>query len=438
VSVWGNGYRVGWSDCAKQAFDARKAPAVSGWMKTVAVRRIVIETNAGGWHQSGMRYVVAVGVVLFLAVGLGGIKFSQISMLIAFGEAAAKQGPPPESVATAKAEAQIWESAVSAVGSVAAVQGVQLSSEVPGVVRAVRFESGQLVRAGQPLLVLDSSVERAQLSSAAAQLGLAKKIAERSRRLFAGDALTQAQLDADEAQLEALNADVGALQAQIARKTLRAPFAGRLGIRRVNLGQYLNPGEAIAVLESQGSVFVDFSVPQDQLSQVAVGTPVRATVTGQGTGSGGLDQASLTGQVAALDPTVDESTRTATARAEIANPNNVLRPGMFVSVQAVNESKVSVVAVPATAVVHQPYGDSVFVVEKSSESQAPDAPPLFARQQFVQTGRAQGDFVEIRKGLSEGREVVTAGAFKLRNGAPVVVNNSVKLDPQRNPSPENR
>jgi membrane fusion protein (multidrug efflux system) len=382
-----------------------------------------------------MRYLIAVSALVAIIAGLGGIKFNQISMLLHAGALAQKVGPPPEVVGTAVATDEAWEGTLSAVGSVAAVRGVAISNESPGVVTAIRFESGDRVRAGQVLVELDTSVERAQLASAEARKNLAALGAGRSRQLAQRDAVSQAQLDGDEAQLKTSNADFGALQAQIDRKTLRAPFAGRLGIRTVNLGQYLNPGTAVTVLESLGSVFVDFSLPQQYLADVRVGTPLRVRLAGGG--------AELGGTVAAVDPTVDASTRTIKLRASVPNPQDKLRPGMFVNVVVVRGRPSRVVSAPATAIVHASYGDSVFVVEdKKDEAGAkvlgPDGKPAkVARQQFVRTGAARGDFVAIIDGVKPGQELVTAGAFKLRNGSGVIVNNDVKATPALQPHVDN-
>jgi membrane fusion protein (multidrug efflux system) len=291
-----------------------------------------------------MRYLIPIAVLLAIVAGLGSIKFKQISMLLHAGEVAQKAGPPPEVVGTAVTAAESWEGTLSAVGSVAAVRGVAVSNEAPGVVTAIRFESGDRVRAGQVLVELDTSVERAQLESAAARKELAALGAGRSRQLANTEAVSKAQLDGDEAQLKTSSADFGALQAQIDRKTVRAPFAGRLGMRTVNLGQYLNPGTAVTVLESLGSVYVDFSLPQQHLGDVKVGTPVRIAIPAGG--------GELAGSVGAVDPTVDATTRTIKLRASVPNKADKLRPGMFVNVVVVRGERSRVVSAPATAIVH--------------------------------------------------------------------------------------
>jgi membrane fusion protein, multidrug efflux system len=384
-----------------------------------------------------MRYLVALVIVLAIAGGLAGIKYKQISGLMSAGAAMAKAGPPPEVVGTAVATEETWEGTISAVGSVAAVRGVTVSSESPGVVTAIKFESGQTVREGQVLVELDTRVERAQLASLEARKELATVNAGRSRVLAGQQAISKAQLDGDEAQVKTTEADFGALRAQIDRKTVRAPFSGRLGMRTVNLGQYLTPGTAVTVLESLGSVYVDFSLPQQQLSTVKVGTPVRVTLTGAGGGD-------LTGTIGAIDPTVDAATRSIKLRASVPNKTDALRPGMFVKVAVVLGDKGKIVSAPATSVVHASYGDSVFVVEdKKDESgnpvNGPDGKPAkVARQQFVRLGASRGDFVAIADGVKPGQELVTAGAFKLRNGAGVRINNDIKPTPALAPTVENR
>lgn len=386
-----------------------------------------------------MRYVVAVGVLLVLITGLAGIKYRQISTLIQFGEAAQQAGPPPEAVGTAVAGKDAWQGALSAVGSVAAARGVTIANEVPGVVKAIRFESGARVKAGQVLVELDSSVEQAQLAAAQARLELATASAARTRKLVEGGAATQAQRESEDAQLNTAAADVAALRAQIAKKTVRAPFGGRLGIRQVNLGQYLTPGTSLTVLESLGSVYVDFTLPQQQAGDVEVGAVVNVTVAGAAPG-----EAPLSGKIAAIDPNLDDRTRSLRLRASLDNAQERLQPGMFVNVSVVMPDREPVVTVPATAIVHAPYGDSLFVVEDKKDDKGvavkgPDGNPVkVARQQFVRVGSARGDFVAIEDGLAGGEVVVSLGAFKLHNGVPIVVNNDVKLDPSTSPRPANR
>jgi membrane fusion protein (multidrug efflux system) len=384
-----------------------------------------------------MRYVVAIAALLLLVGGLAAVKYKQIAGLMQAGKQMQKAGPPPEAVGTAVARQETWEGTLSSVGTVTAARGVAISNEVPGTVGAIRFESGNVVRAGQVLVELDTSVERAQLASLEARKELAARNVGRSRMLAQGDGIPAAQLDGDEAQLKSSTADAAALQAQIERKTLRAPFAGRLGIRTVNLGQYLNPGTPVTVLEALGSVYVDFSLPQQYLGSVSPGTAVRAGIAGE-------RGASFTGVVAAIDPALDPASRTIKLRASVPNRGDKLRPGMFVTVEVVLGQGNRVVAIPVTAVVHASYGDSVFVVEdKKDEGGAPvrddkGEVAKVARQQFVRLGDARGDFVAIADGVTAGQEVVSAGAFKLRNGTRIRINNSVQPPPSLVPHPENR
>jgi membrane fusion protein (multidrug efflux system) len=382
-----------------------------------------------------MRRVVPIVIIVSLVVILAGIKFAQIKGLIAAGAQAQKNGPPPEQVGSAVATQEKWEGTLASVGSVAAVKGVTISTEVAGTVSAIRFESGQQVRAGQVLVELDTSVERAQLASVKARRELAEVSLERSRKLAGSAAISKAQLDTDEAALKTASADFSALAAQIERKTLRAPFSGRLGIRQVNLGQFLAPGTPVTVLESQGAVYIDFSLPQEELARVPVGTPVRVTL-------GGGEK--LDGKVAAVDPTVEAASRTIKLRATVPSNTARLQAGMFVQVAVVLPEQRDVIAVPATGVMHASFGDSVYVVEDKKDEggvvqKDPSGKPLkVARQQFVRVGPAQGDFVSILDGVKAGQEIVTAGGFKLRNGAGIVVRNEVGPTPALHPNVENR
>lgn len=383
-----------------------------------------------------MRYVIAVVGLLLVIGGLVSVKYKQISGLIKMGKEMEKSGPPPEVVSTSTSALQTWEGTIYAVGSVTAVKGVTISNDAPGVVAAIRFESGALVKQGQVLVELDSSVERAQLASAQARKELALLNADRSRRLVDSAAIPRAQLDTDDALLKSSRFDLGALAAQIDRKIVRAPFAGKLGLRTVNLGQYLNPGTPLTVLEAIDSVYVDFSMPQQRLADLKVGMPLRVTLDGT--------EVTLDGSIAAIDPTLDATTRTIKVRGTVPNKDEKLRPGMFATVRVVLPQQGPVVTVPATAIVHASYGDSVFVVEDKKDDAgnvvngADGAPAKVARQQFVRLGESRGDFVAVVDGVKANEVVVVAGAFKLRNGAGVVVNNDVAPKPQIAPHPSNR
>jgi membrane fusion protein (multidrug efflux system) len=385
-----------------------------------------------------LRYLVVAGGLLLVVAALAGVKVSQISSLIAMGKEWEAAGPPPESVASGVAQAESWEGTLSAVGTVAGVESVAVSNDAPGRVVRIHFESGAEVKKGQVLVELDTSVERAQLASAKSRRGLARTNAARSKALFQQSVVSQSQFDNDQAQLEMANTDYQAIQAQIDRKMVRAPFAGRLGIRAVNVGQYLNPGTTLTTLEAVGGVFVDFTLPQRMLALVKDGMPVRISATQDG------KEPLAEGTVSAIDPAIDEVTRSIKLRASIANESAKLRPGMFVNVAVVLPRRDKVTIVPLTAVVHAPYGDSLFVIEDKKAdapgmAQTPDGRPVkVARQQFVRLGEARGDFVVVREGIKPGEAVVSAGAFKLRNGSPIVIDNSVKPEPKLDPRPENQ
>jgi membrane fusion protein, multidrug efflux system len=384
-----------------------------------------------------MRYFLPILGLLIVIGGLGGIKFAQISSLIAFGKAAEAAGPPPEAVGAALTQELSWEGQLSAVGSVVAERGVSVSNDSPGVVKAIKFDSGDEVKKGQVLVELDTGVERAQLASAQARRDLAMQTAERTRKLAASQTVTQAKVDTDEAQLKTAETELSALSAQIDRKVVRAAFTGRLGIRQVNLGQYLAPGSTLTTLEALDSVFVDFTLPQQSLHDLTVGLPVRVTVNGNVASGQPLV---ANGTIAAVDPSVDATTRSIKVRAAVPNPGQKLRPGMFVDVGVLLPKRANVVAVPQTAVVHASYGDSVFIVEapKAEDKVPPGTAVKVARQQFVRLGESRGDFIAVVDGVKVGQQVVTQGAFKLHNGARVLVNDKVPLQPKVSPTPENQ
>jgi membrane fusion protein (multidrug efflux system) len=384
-----------------------------------------------------MRYVIIiVGVISVIAV-LAGLKAAQISTLIGFGEKMQAMGPPPEVVSTVKAEQQTWEATLEAIGTVTSARGVEVSNDAAGVVSAIRFDSGQVVKKGQVLVELDTKVERAQLASIRARQKLAQTSLTRSQALVPAGALAQSQLDADEANFDELVAEGKALAAQIDRKIVRAPFSGKLGIRNVDLGQYLAPGTAVTVLESSDSVFVDFTLPQRDLSSLANGMVVRTIREGS-------SEKLAEGVITAISPAIDAATRTIKVRASLVDPENKVRSGMFVGVQVVLPQNVAVTAIPVTAFVQAAYGESVFIVAPTTgpngaPANGPDGKPAFvARQQFVRLGEMRGDFASIAEGVKPGQEVVTAGAFKLRNNAPIAIKNDGAVKPKLAPTPENK
>lgn len=337
--------------------------------------------------------------------------------------------PMPEAVTTARAEAQEWERLVTAVGSLRADQGVVVPSEGQGAVRAIRFESGQKVEAGAVLVELDADVERAQLAAAQADAELSRLNAGRARELWERRAIAQSELDAAEAAAKSALANVAALEAAIAKKTVRAPFAGRTGIRMVNLGQFLDRGNPVVTLQSLDPVHVDFSLPQQRRADLSPGFAVRVTVDA-------LPGRTFAGTVTAVSPEIDRATRTLKVQATLANAGEELSPGMFVNVAVVAPERKAVVAVPATAIYYQAYGDSIFVaVEKKDEKTGETVKR--AEQRFVRLGETRGDFVAIESGVQAGEEVVTTGAFKLSNGTKLVIDNSLAPQPQLAPKPAN-
>jgi membrane fusion protein, multidrug efflux system len=384
-----------------------------------------------------MRYVITIAALILTIGILAGIKGAQIKTLMGFGEQMQKLGPPPEAVNAAPVERQTWERTREAVATVVSSKGVTVSNDAPGVVTKLHFDSGATVKLGQPLVELDASVERAQLESLRARLMLANQSLQRTKKLIGTGVSTQQELDTQDSTFKGLVADMRAIQAQIERKTVRAPFDGKLGIRAVNLGQYLAPGTTLTVLESADSVFVDFTLPQQDLTNIQIGRVVRVR-----TEAGGKVVAE--GTISAVDSSVNAVTRSLKIRASLPNADAVLRTGMFVNAEVVLPENADVVAVPVTAVIHAPYGDSVFVVEPKqggTENAGPEGAQqgaLVARQQFVRLGATRGDFVAIEAGVDAGQKVVTAGAFKLRNQAPVTIKNEVGVEAQLDPHPENR
>lgn len=387
-------------------------------------------------RSNKLRYaIVAIGLLVVVGL-LAGLKTCQISTLMSAGKEMEKAGPPPEAVGSAVAKVVDWETTIDAVGSITGVETVEVSNDAPGIVERIRFESGDVVKRGRILVELDASTERAQLAAARSRRDLAQLATKRARNLLAGGAIAREEVDRNETELETAAGELATLTAQIERKVVRAPFDGRVGIRAVNLGQYLAPGTMITSLAATEGVYVDFTVPQELLSSLRVGLPVRVELRGT--------QEPIAARLAAIDPTIDAATRSVRLRADVPDGEARLRPGMFVSVAVVLPERVRVVIVPITAVVHASYGDSVFVIEPKPAGSpgmttTPDGKPVkVVRQQLVRLGVARGDFVVIAEGLEAGDVVVSAGAFKLRNGAPVVVDNSVGARPQLNPRPENR
>jgi membrane fusion protein (multidrug efflux system) len=368
--------------------------------------------------------IILTTIGLILIVGfLAGIKVLQIRAMIDQGK---KFAPPPEIVTSAQVTSSSWESLLTAVGSLDAVQGVTVTAEITGKVVHIAFESGSRVEAGDLLVQQDISAEKAQLRSAESVSELARIEYERSKKLLATNVIPQSDYDRALAQLTQALAQADNIRAVIAKKTIRAPFAGRLGIRHINLGQVINDGQAIVTLQSLDPIFVNFSLPQQQLAQIRTGLLVRVS-------SDALPDQVVTCQITAISPEVDAATRNIRLQATLANSDEQLRTGMYVNVAVVLPAKEDVLTIPATAVLYAPYSDSVFVIE---EKKGKDGSPAgkTVRQQFVRLGEKRGDFIAVISGLKAEETVVSTGAFKLRNGQEVVVDNKLapefKLTPQ--------
>ena len=370
------------------------------------------------------RMILMLAVMLTIIGGLGFLKFRQIQTAIA--EGAAFQ-PPPEAVTTIIAEQDEWPTTLSAIGTMAAVQGVTVSADLPGTVDRITFDSGRPVREGDVLVELDTRQERAQLAAIEAQRDLASVNYHRMKGLLSDRVISQAEFDRAAAEQKQTDAQVGEIRATIARKTIRAPFSGVLGIRQVNLGQYLAAGDPIVPLQSLDPIYVNFGVPQQDAGRVRVGH--RISVTASDAAGAEFD-----GRVTAIDSIVDQATRNVQVQATLGNQGRRLRPGMFVQAELRLGASRSVVALPASAISYAPFGDSVFVV---TDLQGENGQTYRgARQQFVKLGGARGDQVAILTGVAPGDEIVTSGVFRLRNGAAVVVNNKVQPANKRAPKPE--
>jgi membrane fusion protein (multidrug efflux system) len=362
-------------------------------------------------------------MVVFIAV-LGFVKFRQFQ---AMAQQFAAMQPPPDAVTTVVAARESWSVTIDAIGTVAAVQGVTVSADLPGIVDRIAFDSGRTVQQGDVLVQLDTRQEQAQLAAAEAQLELARVNFDRMQGLVEQDAVSRAEYDSAAAGHKQAEARVREIRATIDRKTIRAPFGGVLGIRQVNLGQYLTAGEAVVPLQSLNPIYVNFGIPQQQAGNARRGAAVRITV-------GDLEGREFPGRVSAVNAIVDETTRNIQVQATLANPGGVLRPGMFVQAQLAQGASRPVVALPASAINYAPYGDSVFVVTDLKDASGRTYRGV--RQQVVKLGGARGDQVSVLSGINPGEEIVTSGVFKLRNGAPVRVNNKVQPANSRAPKPE--
>lgn len=339
--------------------------------------------------------------------------------------APAQQGFPPVAITTAPADSQTWERAIRATGSIRASQGVLVAAEVAGTIREIHFGSGQEVEKGDLLIVLDDSTEQAQLKAAQASANLANVNLKRSQELFDSRTISQSEFDRAEATAAESEAQLSQIKSVIDKKRILAPFSGTLGIRLVDVGEYLTAGASIVSLQQLDPIYVDFSIPQIQFNSAKPGYALNVSVDA-------FPDTKFTGEIEAVNPNLDVSTRTVRVRGTLQNPNGELRPGMFGTVGIIQPQPLEVVAIPSTAVYPQAYGNSIFVIKN-----AEDGSGKIAEQRFVTLGTTKGDFVQILDGLEPEEEVATAGVFKLNDGSKVVVDNSKAIEPSLNPTPDN-
>lgn len=337
---------------------------------------------------------------------------------------------PPEIVTADTVRKTNWPNTITATGSLVAVQGVTVSVELSGKIVGIAFESGERVEAGDLLLNIDVSAETAQLRSAEAAAKLAKINLDRNRDLRANKTVSQADLDTAEANYKQATAQVDNVRAAIAKKTLRAPFAGQLGLRQVNLGQIVNQGTPVVTLQTIDPIYVDFSLPQRQFPLLTPGTEVRVTTDA-------ARDKEFIGKIIAVNPEIDQMTRSVRVRVALSNRDELLRPGMFANVEVLLPNETEVLMIPATAVLYAPYGDTVFVIDEQADPTSGEK-RLVLRQQVVRLGKTRGDFVAVTAGLKEGEQVVTSGVFKLRPKMAVVIDNTLAPDARMAPTPTNK
>ena len=370
------------------------------------------------------RMLIMLGAVLLLIAILALGKFLQIRKMIA-----SSPKPGAQIVTAIKVESLEWQPQLSSVGTLVAVRGVDLSSEIAGLVRQVAFKSGQDVQAGQVLVQLNADSDIAQLHALEAATELSATVLARDKAQLAAQAISQAQLDSDVADLKSKRALVAQQAATVEKKTIRAPFAGKLGITAVNPGLYLNTGDKIVTLQTIDPIYVDFFLPQKQIANLSVGLALSLSsdaYTGQ----------NFTGKITAISPKIDLATRNVQVQATVSNPKHQLLPGMFANVSIDVGEKKRYLTLPQTAITYNPYGSTVFVLKPGEAKDDKGNAQLVAQQAFVTTGLTRGDQVAILKGLEEGQQVVTSGQLKLKNGTAVEVDNTVQPANNPNPTPQ--
>jgi membrane fusion protein (multidrug efflux system) len=368
------------------------------------------------------RVIVTILALALLVAALAAVKTMQIGAMIDQGKSFV---PPPETITTAVAIPESWGSELSAIGTLTAVQGVTVAAELPGKVVKISFVPGSFVKKGDLLFSQDTTSEEAELPGAEAEVKMAKADLERAAKMVQEKIISQADYDKAPAAHEQALSKVSTIRATIAKKTVRAPFSGRLGIRQVNLGQILKEGDPIVTLQSLDPIFVDFTLPQQEMSRLAVDLPVRVVCDA-------LPGETVEGRITAINPLVESETRNIRVQATVLNKDERLRPGMFVNVSVDLPTRDKVLIIPATAVLYAPYGDSVFTVENDKEKSGE-----VLRQKFVRLGEKRGDFIAVSSGLTEGENIVSTGVFKLRNGQAVTVDNSLAPSFRQAPTPEN-
>lgn len=368
-----------------------------------------------------LKIILAIVLALLLVGGLGAIKMLQFKKMMA---GASQAVMPPETVSSAIVKQEQWETTLTAIGSITSVQGITVTPDLPGTVREIAFESGAVVAPGDLLVRLDTSAEEAQLRSLEAQVNLARVNLERVRTLRNQNMIAQAELDVAEASVKQYEATADSIRATIAKKTIRAPFAGRLGIRQADLGQYLDTGKPIVSLQSLAPIYAEFSLPQQELSKLKTGMQVRLTTDA-------YPGQQFEGTLTTINPDLDPATRSVKMQATLKNDDQRLRPGMFARIEVLLPQTREVLVVPATSILSQPFGDSVYIIEPNPTNNA----ALLARQQFVRTGPLRGDFLVVESGLKEGQKIASAGIFKLRNGITVVENNEIVPPASQTPRP---
>ena len=371
------------------------------------------------------RMIVTLLLLAALLGGLGFVKYRQVEAAIAAGS---NFQMPATSVTTVVAKRETWPATLSVIGTAAAIQGVTVSADLPGTVDKIHFESGQSVHEGDILVELDIRQETAQLANMEAQRDLAHIQYGRSEQLVKAGVIAKSEFDNAAAQQKATEAQVGDIKAAIARKTIHAPFSGILGIRQISLGQYLAAGQAIVSLESVNPIYVNFGVPQQDTPKMKIGRKLVVT-------NGDLPGMAFGGQITALDSVINEQTRNIQVQATLQNQAGKLRPGMYVQVELPLGQARDVVPLPASAINYAPYGDSVYIVTDMKDEKTGKT-YRGVRQQLVKVEGSRGDQVGVTSGINPGDEVVSAGVFRLRNAAPVEVNNTVKPANSPNPNPE--